>query len=1121
MRKRSSAAVAFIAAVAVVGFWVAFHSADVPSAEASGSAPTVSAGPAKTLNFPAKDLSLFGQATDPENDPLTVSWTMTSGPAAVTFSNAQALTTTVTFTTTGTYTFQLSVNDGTSNVTSNVTVTVNPASSQTAFYVDPTYTGATQNGSAANPWKSLTDSDSDYSTKWSAIRSALASNDVIIYFSARTAGSDTSEQFLMSNGARLFIDRGCRAGTANCTSGADTTGSHRLTLDGMSKYNTNDATPNWADYAGTKKFKVNCANTCGSMGMGWDDDNQRDYVTIRGFEVTGPGSRIRWGGNYSYFEYMWVHDVSAIGATVQTNQPVGDGNCANLGIDHDVTIRNNVIQKGIGEGIYIAGNYNLAADGGCQTGPNGGDNNYDILIEGNTLTDTGFNGDQGDGIDLKAGLYNVTVRGNTISYTHSGTSPNCSGGDGIGTLGQMNLSTHESNYLIENNVIHHGGCVINGSSDSSNGITIGATQGAVIRNNVIYAMPGIGIVAWTRDTGQTRNNLRIRIYNNTIYSATLGGIGFSDFSDGPVLRNNLIFNNPGGSIGGSVPSINSDYNFLAPSGSSLTEGSHSVVQSSVSGIAVNPAGGDFHLLSTSPAKDKGVDLSMLGNLALGTTAFTWDFDKVTRPQGVSWDIGAYEYPSGGPTPTPTPTATPTPTPTPTVTPTPTPTATPTASPTPTPASGLLGYWKFDEGAGTTAADSSGNGNTGTLVNNPTWTVGKVGNALAFTSAGNNYVNTANITQMNAAPQLTMAMWFRRAAANSNINVSKYASGTNQITIGTYSDQVYLFPVSNANNYAQFTSNDTVWHHVVMVFDGTVTGNTNRLKAYVDGAAKTLSYTGTIPAATANNTASFLIGTDTDGTIDEVQVFNRALSAAEAQALYSPPSTKFAINDMVQTNANLNVRATPSSSGTLLGAQPTGAYGTVVGGPTFADTYWWWNINYDSGADGWSVEDYLVKGTPTPTPPASPSPSPSLSPTPSAPISCHQYTPASTLPTGYGAPYDVLSANEMLMRATCSSSSVTIDLGRGDANQYIYNTGYSYHQGQSGWTPVSYTSTESLIAGAWYPKTANVAMSMTVTEQTQDNYILGYLCTWNGTQWKCGCRDAACTQSYWQIQSFKR
>ena len=33
---------------------------------------------------------------------------------------------------------------------------------------------------------------------------------------------------------------------------------------------------------------------------------------------------------------------------------------------------------------------------------------------------------------------------------------------------------------------------------------------------------------------------------------------------------------------------------------------------------------------------------------------------------------------------------------------------------------LRGAWHFDEGSGTTAIDSSGNGNTGTLINNPTW-----------------------------------------------------------------------------------------------------------------------------------------------------------------------------------------------------------------------------------------------------------------------------------------------------------------------------------------------------------------------------------------------------------------
>jgi hypothetical protein len=45
--------------------------------------------------------------------------------------------------------------------------------------------------------------------------------------------------------------------------------------------------------------------------------------------------------------------------------------------------------------------------------------------------------------------------------------------------------------------------------------------------------------------------------------------------------------------------------------------------------------------------------------------------------------------------------------------------------------GLVGHWKFDEGSGITAGDSSGNNNTGTLTNGPTWTTGKLGGALSF------------------------------------------------------------------------------------------------------------------------------------------------------------------------------------------------------------------------------------------------------------------------------------------------------------------------------------------------------------------------------------------------------
>jgi len=46
--------------------------------------------------------------------------------------------------------------------------------------------------------------------------------------------------------------------------------------------------------------------------------------------------------------------------------------------------------------------------------------------------------------------------------------------------------------------------------------------------------------------------------------------------------------------------------------------------------------------------------------------------------------------------------------------------------------GLTAEWKLDDGTGTSAVDSSGNGNTGTLTNGPTWTAGNTGGALSFT-----------------------------------------------------------------------------------------------------------------------------------------------------------------------------------------------------------------------------------------------------------------------------------------------------------------------------------------------------------------------------------------------------
>ena len=72
--------------------------------------------------------------------------------------------------------------------------------------------------------------------------------------------------------------------------------------------------------------------------------------------------------------------------------------------------------------------------------------------------------------------------------------------------------------------------------------------------------------------------------------------------------------------------------------------------------------------------------------------------------------------------------------------------------------GLVGWWKFDEGSGTVAYDSSGNGNNGNLTNGPTWTTGKIGGALSF-DGENDYVDVPSIQSVNGGG-VTFAVWIK-------------------------------------------------------------------------------------------------------------------------------------------------------------------------------------------------------------------------------------------------------------------------------------------------------------------------------------------------------------------------
>lgn len=72
--------------------------------------------------------------------------------------------------------------------------------------------------------------------------------------------------------------------------------------------------------------------------------------------------------------------------------------------------------------------------------------------------------------------------------------------------------------------------------------------------------------------------------------------------------------------------------------------------------------------------------------------------------------------------------------------------------------GLVGWWRFDEGTGTSALDSSGSGNTGTLTAGPTWVVGKYGDALSFNGTSQ-YVLTSTAAKIPTIQgNLTYSAW---------------------------------------------------------------------------------------------------------------------------------------------------------------------------------------------------------------------------------------------------------------------------------------------------------------------------------------------------------------------------
>jgi Concanavalin A-like lectin/glucanases superfamily/F5/8 type C domain len=209
---------------------------------------------------------------------------------------------------------------------------------------------------------------------------------------------------------------------------------------------------------------------------------------------------------------------------------------------------------------------------------------------------------------------------------------------------------------------------------------------------------------------------------------------------------------------------------------------------------------------------------------------------------------------------------------------------------------LVGYWKLDDGAGTTAIDSSGNGNHGTLMGSPEWTTGgedvKVGGgALYFdyvTGGASDYVDCGDKPEFDITDNITLALWvkcdgftasyqyfFSKDTGSGGYSIIRNAQTRNcRVVFNGLSGQYYAT--------GSTVIDDGQWHHLAASYDnstGVVAFYTDGLLEVAEAASGDLS---------TNDLSLHIGGRDvrnSNAFIDDTRIYNRTLSADDIMELF--------------------------------------------------------------------------------------------------------------------------------------------------------------------------------------------------------------------------------------------